>query len=140
MSTTVLSYPIPPYQNLPIEPQFYQPSRFVITAVSLGVTTLITTLANVNYVIGQLCRLIIPPGYGCRQLNELTGYVISIPTSNQVILNIDSNNGDVFISANLPNLPQILAIGDVNTGYISSTGPNIPLVAIPGSFIDISPN
>ena len=31
--------PIALYANLPIEPQFYQPWRFVITAITLGQTT-----------------------------------------------------------------------------------------------------
>ena len=57
---SVISYPTPPYQNPPIEPQFYQPSAFVISAITLGPQTTITTTVNNNYVIGQLCRLIIP--------------------------------------------------------------------------------
>ncbi len=137
---TVISYPIPAYSNVPIEPQFYQPSRFVITGITLGVTTIVTTSVDINYVIGQLCRLIIPPQYGCRQLNEVSGYVLSIPTSNSVELNIYSLGGDAFKTSTTPNQPQILAIGDINTGYISTTGVNIPLVSIPASFINISPN
>lgn len=140
MSNTVLSYPIPPYSNVPIEPQFYEPSRFVISAITLGQTTLITTTQDHNYVIGQLVRLIIPPSNGCRQLNEQQGYVLSIPNTNQVILNIYSAGGDPFVSAVNPQQPQILAIGDVNTGVVNNNGRASTGTYVPGSFINISPN
>lgn len=142
---TVISYPIPAYANVPIEADFYQPSRFVISAISLGVMTTVTTTQDMNYVIGQLVRLIIPPTFGSRQLNESQGYVIDIPAANQVTLTINSQGFDAFISSSSTTKAQILAIGDVNTGYVSSTGRSIPTtdgntnIEIPGSFINISP-
>jgi hypothetical protein len=136
---SVISYPIPAYQNLPIHAEFYIPSRFVISAISFGQTTTITTTTNMNYVVGQLVRLIIPPSFGSRQLNETQGYVISIPSGNQVILNINSMNVDLFISSTATTLPQILAIGDINTGAVNSNGRSNNFTYIPGSFINISP-
>lgn len=212
---TVISYPIPPYSNPPIEPQFYQPSRFVISEITFGQTTIVTTTEDMNYVIGQLVRLIIPPLCGSRQLNEQTAFVIDIPAANQVTLDINSTNADEFFAnpyvvtitgatnsnptvitalnvftkrmgvliegvggmTELNNLswmvlggksttftinadstgfgvytsggtatligfpqilPQILPVGDTNTGIISSTGRIIPTTHIPGSFINIS--
>lgn len=137
----VISYPTPPYQNVPIEPQFYQPSRFVISGVLLGKTTIITTSVAHNYVIGQTVRLLIPAAFGCNQLNEMQGYVLSIPSSTQVELSINSIlNVNPFISATATTAsPQILAIGDVNSGQINSNGVNSNLTFIPGSFINISP-
>jgi hypothetical protein len=138
---SVISGPVPPYSNPPIEPQFYQPRRFEISAVTLGVTTTVTTIDDMDYVIGQLVKLLIPPFYGCRQLNEQEGYVISIPAPNQVVVEINSSqNVDPFVSANIGTPPQIIAVGDINSGIISSTGRNIPTTNIPGSFINISPN
>lgn len=138
---TVISYPIPPYQNVPIEPDFYQPRSFIISNVSLGQTTTITTIDNMDYVIGQLVRLIIPPSFGCRQLNELTGFVLSIPMTTQVIISIDSSqNVDPFISSSAATKPQILAIGDINSGQINTNGRVSNITYIPGSFINISPN
>lgn len=146
MTTTgVISYPIPAYQNLPIEAQNYQPSRFVISAISLGVTTTITTTSDLNYVIGQLVRILIPSSFGTIQLNEQQGYVIALPASNQATVNIDSSHYDPFISSSGPSQAQILAIGDINSGVISSTGRSIRTVdgntntAVPGAFINISP-
>lgn len=131
--------PVPPYNNPPIEPQFFQPSVFFISAITLGQTTTVTTTVNNNYVIGQECRLIIPNGYGSRGLNEQTGFVISIPAANQVVLNINSIGIDPFINAGLPTQAQIVAVGDVNSGIISSTGRVLLTTNIPGAFINISP-
>lgn len=131
--------PIPPYTNPPINPQYYQPSRFNISAVTLGATTTITTTEDMNYVIGQLVRLIIPPTFGCRALNEKTGYVISIPSSNQVVLGIYSVGFDPYISSPAPTRAQILAIGDTNSGQINENGRVNLKSNIPGSFINISP-
>ncbi len=131
--------PIPPYQNLPIEPQNYNPSRFTIASISLGQTTIVTATVNMDYVVGQLTRLIIPPYFGCRQLNEALSYVISLPSDNSVELDLDSSTDiDPYIAASTPTPAQILPVGDVNMGIISSTGRNIPTTSIPGSFINVS--
>lgn len=141
MLTGVISYPIPAFQNLPIHAEYYIPSAFVISNVTLGQTTIVTTFNNINYVIGQEVRLIIPPSFGCRQLNEKKGFVISIPALNQVEVTIDSSqNVDAYVaSSNTTVVAQILAIGDVNTGAINSHGRNCTKDYIPGSFRNISP-
>jgi hypothetical protein len=137
---TVISYPIPPYQNLPIESQYYQPSQFVISAVTLGASTTITTTVNTNYTIGQEVRLLIPPTFGCRQLNNQTGFVESIPNPNQVTLDIDSSmNVDPYIASNATTQAQIVAIGDVNTGAQNASGNMSTSITVPGAFINISP-
>jgi len=138
---TVISYPIPAYQNVPVQAGYYQPSQFVISAVQLGETTIVTTTADMNYVIGQEIRLLIPPSFGCIQLNGQTGFVLSIPDTDQVEISIDSSIGvDPYIaSSSTVQSAQIVAIGDINSGYTSTTGTNIPLVTTPGAFINISP-
>lgn len=130
--------PIPPYQNVPIEPQYYQPSRFVITAVATGINTTVTTSVNHNYVVGQQVRLLIPFGWGCTSLNKMEGQVIAIPAANQVTTNINSQHANQFFASGLNQLPEILAIGDVNSGAINPNV-NFQFRHIPGSFIDISP-
>ena len=137
---TVISYPIPPYQNVPIHSEYYIPTRFFISAITLGATTTITTIVDLNYVIGQEIRLIIPPTFGCRQLNGKTGFVITIPQSNQVIVSINSSqNVDPFILSSATTQAQILAIGDINTGPTNTQGNVNNTTYIPGSFINISP-
>ena len=78
--------PVPPYNNPPIHPEFYKPSQFFISAISLGVITTVTTTASMNYEHGQQVRLLIPNGFGSRLLNEQTGFVIDSPAPNQVVL------------------------------------------------------
>lgn len=136
---TVISGPAPPYSNVPIEAQFYLPSRFVISAITLGAQTTVTTTVDQNFVIGQLVRLIIPPSYGCRQLNEKTGYVVSIPSSTQVTLDIYSSGGDPFIASSATTKAQIIPIGDISCGAINSNGRISNSTYIPGSFLNISP-
>jgi len=139
VATTVLSYPIPPYSNVPIHPEFYQPRRWVIEAIELGQTTLVTTTTDLDYVIGQQVRFIIPYHYGIRELNEVSGYVISVPADDQVEIDIDSSHMNAFVDAGLPTKAQILAIGDVNTGQVNISGRVNQKTYIPGSFINISP-
>jgi len=138
----IISYPTPLYQNLPIEPEWYSPRMFIITAITLGVTTVITTSVHMDYKIGSQCRLIIPNGYGSTQLNEVSAYVISIPAPNQVQLDIDSSNVNAFTTAPATqrNLPFILAIGDLNNGKINDDGNMRTGTTIPGSFHNISPH
>lgn len=137
---TVISYPIPAFSNLPIHADFYQPSVFEISAVTLGFTTTVTTSEDHNYVIGQEIRLIIPPTFGCRQLNGVLGIVLSIPADDQVELDIYSLGGNAFVaSSSTVQSAQIIATGDYNMGIISSTGRIIPTTNVPGAFINISP-
>jgi hypothetical protein len=141
----IISYPIPAYSNPPIEPQFYQPRQFFISAIATGVTTTVTTTVDHDYVIGQQVRLIIPPKFGSRTLNETTAFVIDIPAPDQVILDINSNGVDPFISTptfvpfETTTRAQILAIGDENSGRINATGRENQGTYILGSFINISP-
>jgi len=140
MTNTVITYPTPPYSNLPIEPQNYLPNQFFISSITRGLTTTITTSVNLNFVIGQIIRLLIPPLWGAYQLNEQQAIVISIPSSNQVIINLNSNNSDPLLSSS-PNKtkPQIVPIGDINYGVLNKGRSNNGTF-IPGSFINISPN
>lgn len=131
--------PLAPERNPPINPQYYAPSQFFISTVTLGISTTVTTTVNHNYYVGQQVRLIIPPTFGCRQLNESQGIVTSIPALNQVIVGINSVGADAFTSSASTTQPQILAIGDINSGQINSSGLKNQLTYIPGSFIDISP-
>jgi len=141
MTNTVLSYPIPPYQNVPIHAEYYQPKVFVISDITLGQVTTVETTLDMDYTIGQEVRLLIPPSFGSYQLNGKTAFVIDIPSSNEVILNLDSSvNVDAYIaSSDLTQSAQIAAIGDINTGTTNASGRINQSTYIPGSFINISP-
>lgn len=132
--------PIAAGNNYPINAQYYEPRLYFIDGISLGQTTTVTTTEDHDYVVGQQCRLIIPPTNGCIQLNEKQGTVINIPLANQVVLNIDSSqNVDQFQTSSAFTQPQILPIGDYNEGAINTQGRTNNITFIPGSFINISP-
>ena len=139
MHPPLISGPVPPYANVPINPQYFKPRMYFISTMSLGTTTTITTTSAHDYVIGQLCRLIIPAVNGPYQLNEKTGYVISIPSTTQVVLDLNSQNLDAFVTTSLPTQPQILAIGDISSGNINASANLSTSTVIPGSYQNISP-
>jgi hypothetical protein len=99
----------------------------------------IPSITNLNYVIGQQVRLIIPPTFGCRQLNEQTGYIIGINLPDQVVVDINSLGFNPYIASSATTQAQILAIGNINSGP-TNTGRTNNQTYIPGSFINISPN
>lgn len=137
---TVISYPIPPNQNEPIKAEYYQPSRFVISGITRGKETIITTTEDMNYVIGQQVRIILPSIYKCYQINQQTGYVLSIPTSKSVTIDIDSSSYDPFVNtAYSVEKPQIVAIGTLRNGSLNSEGRINNINYTPGAFINISP-
>lgn len=133
--------PIAPENNPPIEPQFYAPSRFVIIGLNLSIFTTVSTQTSHNYVIGQQVRLHVPVFYGTFEINGQEGIVVSIPASNQVMLNINSVGYTPFIPSPAygPTLPQIIPIGDINSGAINSQGRQNNILTVPGAFINVSP-
>ncbi len=132
--------PIALGNNYPIQSQNYVPQMFFISGLNLGQTTTVTTSVNHDYVIGQECRLLIPQVNGSYQLSGETGFVSSIPNPNQVVLNIDSSQAvSQFQTSSAKTQPQIVAVGDINTGVINSQGRINNGTFIPGSFINISP-
>jgi len=137
---TVISYPIPPYQNVPIRADFYVPRRFVIEDITLGIFTLVTATTDMDYVVGQEIRLLVPSSFGAYQLNNSTGFVVDIPASDQVLVNIDSSqNVDPFTTSSATTVAQILSVGDVNLGTTNSEGRVNNGTTIPGAFRNISP-
>lgn len=145
MSQSIFPGPIAPENNPTIEPQFFQPSRFQISAITRGVTTTVTTLpafgVDNNYVIGQLIRFNIPPFYGIQKLDGQQGYVTSLPATNQIVVDINTSQGyDPFIPSPSYSTtpPSVVAIGDINTGSIN-TGRTNNGTSIPGRFENISP-
>jgi len=116
-------------------PYLYFPGQTFISAITTGATTTIDTTSAHNFVVGQEVAFRIPSQWGTVQLNSLPnlltpgspvyGYVIAVTDYNTVVVNIDSSAYSSFTSnptvASVPGLsyPQIVAVGDVNTGGVS---------------------
>ena len=115
-------------------PYLYFPGQSFISAVTLGTTTTIDTTDAHNFVVGQEVAFRIPSQWGTTQLNSLPNtttpgspiyaYVIAVTDYNTVVVNFDSSAYTAFNSnqtvASVPGLsyPQIVAVGDVNTGGV----------------------
>lgn len=113
-------------------PFLYVPQDNVISAITLGATTTVATTMYHNFEIGQEIAFRIPPQWGTIQLNSLPnlvtpgspiyGYVISVTDNWTFVVSINSTAYTAFntnpSSPSLPGLtyPQVLAVGDVNTG------------------------
>lgn len=113
-------------------PYIYFPGSTFISAITLGTTTTIDTTSAHNFRVGQEVAFRIPTAWGTTQLNSLPntltpgspvyGYVIAVTDYNTIVVNIDSSAYTAFNSnptvASVPGLsyPQIVAVGDVNTG------------------------
>lgn len=113
-------------------PYLYFPGTSVVEAITLGATTTVVTTSAHNFRVGQEVAFRIPSQWGTVELNSLPntlvpgspvyGYVTSVTDFKTVVVNINSSSFTAFTTnipvANVPGLsfPQIVAVGDVNTG------------------------
>ena len=113
-------------------PYLYFPGASVISAITTGSTTTIDTASAHNFVVGQEVAFRIPSQWGTVELNSLPntltpgapvyGYVVAVTDYNTFVVNINSSAYTAFTTAvavaSVPGLsfPQVVAVGDVNTG------------------------
>jgi hypothetical protein len=115
-------------------PFLYLPEDNVVSAVTTGSTTTIQTTMYHNFEVGQEIAFRIPAIWGPTGLNSLPnllipgspvyGYVTSVTDNWTFVCSINSTSFTAFTdnftmtSSTLPGLtyPQVLAVGDVNSG------------------------
>jgi hypothetical protein len=125
-------------------PNLYFPGDTVISGITTGATTTISTAGAHQYQVGQEVGFRIPNAWGTSQLNTLPnnlipgspiyGYVISVTDFQNFVVNINStgftafNSNQTFAGYPGEKFPQVFAAGDVNTGgvQISSGSPLYP--------------
>ena len=128
-------------------PFLYLPGQNFIEAINTT-TNLITTTTNHNYVVGQQVAFRIPTAWGSTQLNSLPDtlipgspiyYYVTAVNSNTTftvggnLTNVTAYTSNVPV-AQVPGLtpPQVVAVGDVNTGGFPYNGGNLyPSPAFP---------
>lgn len=114
-----------------INPDQYSPGINVIDSIALGTTTVIVLTTVPNYAAGQTVSFRIPHQWGTTQLNagqnpNIPGFVVygtvTVVNGQTITVNIDSTNFTPFFT-NIPvaavsglSFPQVVAVGDVNTG------------------------
>lgn len=149
--TAISGSPSGAYVKKVLYPFMYVPQTNVISALTLAATTTVTTTAYHNFVVGQEVAFRVPTAWGTTQLNSLPnstipgspvyGYVTSITDNWTFVVNINSSSYTAFnvnqTVASVPGLtfPQVLSVGDVNTGgsLITSTSALYPSPSYPTS-------
>lgn len=132
-------------------PFLYLPEDNVISAITTGATTTVTTTMYHNFEVGQEIAFRIPNAWGTTQLNSLPnvtipgspiyGYVTSITDNWTFVCNINSsaftafNVNQTVAGTNGRTFPQVLSVGDVNTGgnLITATSSLYPPPSFPTS-------
>lgn len=133
--TALSGSPTGAYVKKVLYPYLYAPGVSIISAITTGTTTTIDTTDGHNLVVGQEVAFRIPASWGTIELNSLPnvtipgspiyGYVISVTDYNTVVVNINSSSYTAFNSnqtvASVPGqqFPQMVAVGDVNTGGVA---------------------
>ena len=113
-------------------PYLYFPGDNVVSFITTGATTTVKTTTAHNYHVGQEIAFRIPTNWGTSQLNSLPntiipgspiyGYVISLTDPQTFVVNFNSigytafNVNQPFASYPGEKWPQVVAVGDVNTG------------------------
>ena len=135
--TDLSASPSGAYVKKVLYPFLYAPGVSFISAISTGTTTTITTTAPHNLVVGSQVAFAIPSEWGTTQLDSyipgsstipgspIYGYVISVGSSTQVTVNINSTGFTAYTTAVSVaaikagvSFPQMIAVGDVNTGGV----------------------
>jgi hypothetical protein len=136
--TALSGSPTGAYVRQVLYPFLYEPGVNFISAISTGTTTTITTTNNHNYVVGQEIGFRIPSAYGTTQLNELPNntkpgspiyyYVTSVTSNTQFVCNANTTGATAFTTNQTvasmvgQSLPQVVAVGDVNSGGTAYSG------------------
>ena len=148
--TALSGSPTGAYVRQILYPYLYAPGVAFIEAITTGTTTTVVTTAPNNFVVGQEIAFRIPQSWGTTQLNSLPnlvtpgkpryGYVLSVTNSTTFVCSFNSTGYTAFNTnqtvASVPGLtfPQVVAVGDVNTGgvQLSAGSPLYPSPVVNG--------
>lgn len=149
--TALSGSPSGAYVKKVLYPFIYSPSVSFISAVTRGSTSTVVTTAPHNLSVGSQVAFRIPRQYGIVELNSLPdvaipgspiyGYVVSVTDSKTVVVSLNSSSFSAYANnvavASVPGLsfPQMIAVGDVNSGgdSISSGSALYPSPSVNGA-------
>jgi len=122
-------------------PALYAPAVSIISALTLANPMVVSLTMPGNYVVGQEVAFRLPSSWGTTQLNSLPntlipgspiyGYVTAVSaslTTPTITVNINSsaytafNSNQVFASYPGEKFPQVVPVGDINSGGWPYTG------------------
>lgn len=120
-------------------PDLYNPFACTIDGITIGSPTVFTTTVAHAFVVGQQVRILIPTGWGTTQIDNTTGFVTAV-TATTVTVDIDSTGATAFAYPSSATAalgityPQIIPVGDANTGYTAAGSVPPSPITIPGAF------
>ena len=122
----------------------YEPANEDITDITQASQALVTISVDHSFVIGNQVQFLIPPEWGMYQISGLKGFVISIPQSDQISVDIDTRAFDAFVTPTPPMFvvidnAQVASVGDSNFGSLSPGGVVTLPNTIPGAYINQRP-
>jgi len=93
----------------------FQPAMRIITNITNGFPAIVTTSFAHQYTTGLIVRLILPPGYGMSQANQLFSDITVIDATTFTI-NIDTRLFQPFEPFSLQSqYPQSIPTGEINS-------------------------
>ena len=108
----------------------FQPAMRIITNITNGFPATVTTSFAHQYTTGLIIRLILPPGYGMSQANQLFGDITVIDATHFSI-NIDTRLFQPFVPFSFqPQFPQAIPTGEVNSTVYLATKNVLPYGAV----------
>jgi hypothetical protein len=123
----------------------YQPGIYNISNITQAVQAVVSTTSKHNLSLGSRISFRVSSKWGMSNLNGLYATVIQINTSQSFTIDLDTTNFMPF-TTNVPVLyvpgltfPQIVTVGDINTGGGIQEVNSIPIPngpAIDGAFIN----
>lgn len=117
-------------QTFALENPVFEPSMKIILDITNSFPATVTTSvdgvtpANHNYQTGLIVRLIIPPGFGMTEANQLTG-TIRVISPDQFNIDIDTTYFSEFdMPTRWPQIQQqaqVVPVGEVNSILTQAT-------------------
>lgn len=109
----------------------FQPAMRNISAITNAFPCEVTTTINHQYIVGTIVRLYIPFADGMQQANQLTGTILSVPTTTTFTLDIDTRLFDVFsipigVSPHVNVSANVVPVGESNDILTAATQNVLP--------------
>jgi len=118
-------------------PQYYsvafptfQPAMRNITAITNALAAQVTTNIAHQYIDGMIVRIYVPDGFGMTQINQQTGVIAIVDTTN-FIIDIDTTNYDPFVipseqPGHFFTPAQVVPVGELNDMLTAATRNVLP--------------
>jgi hypothetical protein len=99
----------------------YYPVARLITDITNAQEAVVTFSEDHGYLVGQVLGFRVGTDWGMYQINQLHGQVTSIPSTTQVVVDIDSSTWDSFVTPASTSQANPMAV-PTSSGFIQESG------------------